>query len=32
MGEGIALDPRGNLYTAESILRGVTKYERTSNP
>ena len=26
MGEGIAIDPRGNLYTAESILRGVTKY------
>jgi hypothetical protein len=28
MGEGIAIDPRGNLYTAESILRGVTKYVR----
>jgi DNA-binding beta-propeller fold protein YncE len=28
MGEGIAIDPRGNMYTAESILRGVTKYVR----
>jgi DNA-binding beta-propeller fold protein YncE len=28
MGEGIALDPSGNLYTAESILGGVTKYVR----
>lgn len=26
MGEGIALDPNGNLYMAESILGGVTKY------
>jgi DNA-binding beta-propeller fold protein YncE len=26
MGEGIAVDPAGNLYTAESILGGVTKY------
>jgi hypothetical protein len=31
MGEGIAIDPRGNLYTAESILRGVTKYVATSS-
>ena len=28
MGEGIAIDPAGHLYTAESILRGVTKYVR----
>jgi DNA-binding beta-propeller fold protein YncE len=28
MGEGIAIDPSGNLYTAESILLGVTKYVR----
>jgi sugar lactone lactonase YvrE len=28
MGEGIAIDPAGNLYTAEAQLRGVTKYER----
>jgi sugar lactone lactonase YvrE len=26
MGEGIAIDPEGTLYTAESILLGVTKY------
>jgi hypothetical protein len=26
MGEGIAIDPAGNLYTAEAQLRGVTKY------
>ncbi|MBO0752804.1 MAG: 6-bladed beta-propeller, partial [Bradyrhizobiaceae bacterium] len=26
MGEGIAIDPAGNLYTAEATLRGVTKY------
>ena len=26
MGEGIAIDPAGNLYTAEANLRGVTKY------
>ena len=26
MGEGIAIDPRGNLYTAEPILRGFAKY------
>ena len=28
MGEGIALDPSGNLYTAESIVLGVTKFVR----
>lgn len=28
MGEGIAIDPAGHLYTAESILRGVTEYVR----
>jgi DNA-binding beta-propeller fold protein YncE len=32
MGEGIAIDPNGNLYTAESILRGVTKFIRMANP
>ena len=26
MGEAIAVDPAGNLYTAEAQLRGVTKY------
>lgn len=26
MGEGIAIDPAGNLYTAEATLGGVTKY------
>jgi len=26
MGEGIAIDPAGNIYTAEAQLRGVTKY------
>jgi DNA-binding beta-propeller fold protein YncE len=26
MGEGIAIDAAGNLYTAEATLRGVTKY------
>src|SRR5205807_7172363 len=26
MGEGIAVDPAGNVYTAEAQLRGVTKY------
>jgi DNA-binding beta-propeller fold protein YncE len=26
MGEGIAIDPAGNLYTAEAQLRSVTKY------
>jgi DNA-binding beta-propeller fold protein YncE len=28
MGEGIAVDAAGNLYTAEAQLRGVTKYAR----
>jgi DNA-binding beta-propeller fold protein YncE len=28
MGEGIAVDAAGNLYTAEATLRGVTKYVR----
>ncbi len=28
MGEGIAVDPAGNIYTAEAQLRGVTKYVR----
>ena len=28
MGEGIAIDPAGNLYTAETNLRGVSKYVR----
>jgi hypothetical protein len=26
MGEGIAIDEAGNVYTAEAQLRGVTKY------
>ena len=26
MGEGIAIDAAGNVYTAEATLRGVTKY------
>ena len=26
MGEGIAIDAAGNIYTAEAQLRGVTKY------
>jgi len=26
MGEGIAMDAAGNLYTAEATLMGVTKY------
>jgi hypothetical protein len=26
MGEGIAVDDAGNIYTAEAQLRGVTKY------
>ena len=30
MGEGIAIDAAGNLFTAEAQLRGVTKYERMS--
>jgi sugar lactone lactonase YvrE len=28
MGEGIAIDASGNIYTAEATLRGVTKYVR----
>ena len=28
MGEGIAIDAAGNLYTAEAQLRGITKYVR----
>jgi DNA-binding beta-propeller fold protein YncE len=28
MGEGIAIDPAGHLYTAEATVRGVTKYVR----
>ena len=28
MGEGIAIDAAGNIYTAEATLRGVTKYQR----
>jgi sugar lactone lactonase YvrE len=28
MGEGIAIDAAGNVYTAEANLRGVTKYVR----
>jgi len=31
MGEGIAIDPAGNLYTAEAQLRGVTKYVKDEN-
>jgi hypothetical protein len=30
MGEGIAIDAVGNIYTAEAQLRGVTKYVRGS--
>ena len=26
MGEGIAVDAAGNVYTAEAQLRGITKY------
>ena len=26
MGEGIAVDAAGNLYTAEATVRGVAKY------
>jgi DNA-binding beta-propeller fold protein YncE len=26
MGEGIAVDPAGNIYTAEATVRGITKY------
>ena len=28
MGEGIAVDAAGNVFTAEANLRGVTKYVR----
>jgi len=28
MGEGIAIDAAGNVYTAEAQLRGITKYVR----
>ena len=28
MGEGIAIDAQGNIYTAEANLRGVTKYAK----
>jgi hypothetical protein len=28
MGEGIAIDTAGNIFTAEAQLRGVTKYVR----
>jgi hypothetical protein len=28
MGEGIAIDAAGNLFTAEATVRGVTKYAR----
>jgi DNA-binding beta-propeller fold protein YncE len=28
MGEGIAIDSAGNIYTAEATLRGVTKYAK----
>jgi DNA-binding beta-propeller fold protein YncE len=31
MGEGIAIDAAGNLYTAEAQLRGVTKYIKNEN-
>jgi DNA-binding beta-propeller fold protein YncE len=30
MGEGIAVDAKGNIYTAEATLRGVTKYVRNT--
>jgi hypothetical protein len=26
MGEGIAIDSAGNIFTAEATVRGVTKY------
>ena len=31
MGEGIAVDAAGNVYTAEAQLRGVTKYVKDKN-
>jgi len=27
-GEGVVVDPSGNLYAAENTLRGVTKYAK----
>ena len=30
MGEGIAIDAAGNLYTAEALVKGVSKYVRAS--
>jgi sugar lactone lactonase YvrE len=30
MGEGIAIDAAGNIYTAEAQLRGITKYVRNA--
>jgi len=32
MGEGIAVDASGNIYTAEAQLRGITKYEAPRRP
>ena len=32
MGEGIAIDAAGNIFTAEAQLRGVTKYVRDQQP
>ena len=31
MGEGIAIDAAGNIYTAEATVRGVTNTSRTKN-
>jgi hypothetical protein len=28
MGEGIAVDAAGNVYTAEATVRGVTEYAK----
>jgi hypothetical protein len=28
MGEGIAIDAAGNIFTAEATVRGVTKYTK----
>jgi len=30
MGEGIAIDAAGNVFTAEAQLRGLTKYVKSS--
>jgi hypothetical protein len=30
MGEGIAVDAAGNIYSAEATLRGVTKFVRSA--